>query len=92
LGEKVIDRKIRTALRGVRNVSFDPDLYKMEEIIGIFSEISKILSVGDEKALGVASFIIRKCYGKDNICDYFRRLTRNRNDIKRWGMEQFSLA
>ncbi|MCL2539925.1 MAG: HNH endonuclease [Firmicutes bacterium] len=93
LGEKVADRKIRTLLRHVRNSSFDAKTYKMEETIAVFSEVSKILGVSDEKALGVAAFIVGKGYDKDMVCDYFRRIVRKKNDVKSWDVyEHFRVA
>jgi hypothetical protein len=64
----------------------------MDETIEIFSEVSKILNIQDEKALSISAFIVKKGFDKDIICDYFRRIMRQRNDIKRWTMDQYSIA
>jgi hypothetical protein len=92
LGEKENDKRIRKFLESIRNNSFNSKLYKLDETVGLFSELLKILTIPDSKALEVAALIIRKGYDKDRICDYFRQIIRRSNDVKRWNIDTFTTA
>ena len=92
LNDKGALNKIRLYLRSVRNSSFKPDEYKLNEIIDTYSEFIKITSVTSEKSLLVASFIINKGWDKDIILDYYRRIMRKPNDVTRWKFETHKTA
>lgn len=92
LGEKSAIDKIRLHLRNVRNNVFNPDEFKLNEIIDTYSEFIKITSVNSEKSLLVASFIISKGWDKDLILDYYRRIMRTANDVIKWKFETHKTA
>ncbi len=92
LGDRMAPNKIRTHLRDVRNTSFDANTYKLNEILEVYSEFIKITSVDSEKALMVASFIVNKGWDKDSILDYYRKIMRNANDVKKWKIETHKTA
>lgn len=92
LGDKSAINKIRLYLRSVRNNSFNPDEFKLNEIIDTYSEFIKITSVSSEKALQVASFITSKDWDKDFILDYYRKIMRKANDVKSWKIETHKTA
>lgn len=92
LGDRLAVEKVRSYLRNVRDNSFNPDDYKLNEIVDVFSEFVKITSVESEKAILVASFIVNRGWDKDAILDYYRKIMRSANDVKKWKFETHRTA
>lgn len=92
LGDRIALTRIKINLRGIRNNSFDPHAFKMDEIIELYSDLSKITSMSDERAIQVAGFIIRSGWDKNTILDYYRAIIKLPNDVKSWKFETHFVA
>jgi len=92
LGDRNAVLKIRGYLRNIRTNTFNPKDYQMDETIELYSEFKKITSVDDEKSILVASYIISVKWDKNIITDYYRKIIRNRNDVKSWKIDTHKMA
>ena len=79
-------------LRNVRNTVFDQKIFLMDQIIELFSDISLVTSISDERAIRVSRFIIMSKWDKNLILDYYKSLIKLPNDIKKWKFETHVVA
>ena len=92
LGDRIALTRIKINLRGVRNNGFDPAEYKMDETVELYSDISKVTGISDERAIQVAGYIIRSGWDKQAILEYYRSIVKLPNDIKKWAFETHVVA
>ena len=92
LGDTLAINKVKTHLRDIRNNSFNEKQYNLDSVISLFTEVKRITGVSDERAIQIASFVVSKGWDKDLIMDYYRKITRKDNDIKRWKIETHKTA
>lgn len=72
------------AIRPLRNNIFEAKDFSFNEIIYVFSELSKATKIKEDRAIAVATYIVRSGYRADDIVDYYRRCMREINDISSW--------
>lgn len=88
LGNDRSNLLLKDALRPIRQNSFNAENYKFDKIIVLFDNISKaIKGIKEDRALSVASYIIRKDYDATDLLDYYRACDRVTNDMKSWDMQ-----
>jgi hypothetical protein len=92
LGDRIPMTRVKINLRGVRNNSFKSTDFQMDEVVELYSELSKITSISDERAIQVSGYIIRSGWDKDVILDYYRSIVRLPNDVKIWKYETHLVA
>lgn len=72
------------AIRPLRNNIFEAKDFSFNEIIYVFSELSKATKIKEDRAIAVATYIVRSGYRSDDIVDYYRRCMKEINDISSW--------
>jgi len=92
LGDKIPLTRVKVILRDVRNNSFDPDNYNLNEVINLFSDLTKITSMSNERAIQVAGYIIRRKWDIKIILDYYRKVVKLPNDVKGWKFDTHLVA
>ena len=71
-------------LRDVRTNTFDPKKYSFNEILEVFSEFSRATKIKEDRAIAVATYIVRKNYVSDDIIALYRKSMKVMNDITSW--------
>lgn len=92
LGDRIPMTRVKINLRGIRNNSFVPASFQMDNVVELYSDLSKITSMSDERAIQVAGYIIRSGWDKDTILDYYRSIVKLPNDVKAWKFETHVVA
>jgi len=92
LGDRIALTRVKINLRGIRNNSFLPASFHMDEVVELYSELSKTTSMSDERAIQVAGYIIRSGWDKNIILDYYRSIVKLPNDVKAWKFETHVVA
>lgn len=92
LGDRIPMTRVKINLRGVRNNSFDPVSFQMDNVVELYSDLSKITSMSDERAIQVAGYIIHSGWDKDIILNYYRSIMKLPNDVKSWKFETHVVA
>jgi hypothetical protein len=92
LGDRIPLTKVKKFLRGVRNNSFNQLDYNLDDVVVLYSELSKITSISDEKAIQVAGYIIKSGWDKNLIIKYYKDIMRLPNDCKQWNFETHEVA
>jgi 5-methylcytosine-specific restriction endonuclease McrA len=92
LGDRIGLNRIQVNLRDVRNNSFEASSFRMDEIVELYSEFSKITSVNDERAIQVASYIVKTGWDRTMILNYYREIVKLPNDLKSWKYETHLVA
>lgn len=72
------------AIRPLRNNIFEAKDFSFNEIIYVFNEFSRATKIKEDRAIAVATYIVRSGYRADDIIDYYRRCMREINDISSW--------
>lgn len=73
-------------IRPLRNNLFVAKDFSFNEIIYVFNELIRATKIKEDRAIAVATYIVRCGYRADDIIDYYRRSTRQVNDITSWDM------
>lgn len=92
LGDSMAVNKIKPYLRTIRNNPFNEKQFNLDQIIPLFSELKRITSISDERAIQVASFIVNKGWDRELILDYYREIAKYDNDLKKWKIETHETA
>lgn len=78
---------LKEAIAAVRNNGFDASLYKLDKILNLFNDLSKILKkVKEDRLLWMSNYIIRNNYDENKIKDTFTKAMREENDIPKWDL------
>lgn len=72
------------AIRPLRNNIFEAKDFSFNEIIYVFNELSRATKIKEDRAIAVATYIVRSGYRADDIIDYYRKCMRTVNDINSW--------
>lgn len=72
------------AIRPLRNNIFEAKDFSFNEIIYVFNELSIATKIKEDRAIAVATYIVRSGYRADDIIDYYRKCMRTVNDINSW--------
>lgn len=72
------------AIRPLRNNIFEAKDFSFNEIIYVFNELSRATKIKEDRAIAVATYIVRSGYRADDIVDYYRRCMKEINDISSW--------
>ena len=72
------------AIRPLRNNIFEAKDFSFNEIIYVFNELSRATKIKEDRAIAVATYIVRSGYRADDIIDYYRRCMKEINDISSW--------
>lgn len=77
--------RLKDALRPVRQNMFNAQDYSFDKIIVLFNELMRaVKGLKEERALAIASFIVRNNYDSERILSYYRECMRLQNDITSW--------
>ena len=77
--------RLKDALRLVRQNMFNAQDYSFDKIIVLFNELMRaVKGLKEERALAIASFIVRNNYDSEKILSYYRECMRLQNDITSW--------
>lgn len=80
--------RLKDALRPIRQNMFNAEDYSFDKIIVLFNDLMRVLKgIKEERALSIASFIIRNNYDSERILFYYKECTRLQNDITSWDKE-----
>lgn len=71
-------------IRPLRNNIFEAKDFSFNEIIYVFNELSRATKIKEDRAIAVATYIVRSGYRADDIIDYYRKCMRTVNDINSW--------
>ena len=71
-------------IRPLRNNIFEAKDFSFNEIIYVFNELSRATKIKEDRAIAVATYIVRSRYRADDIIDYYRKCMRTVNDINSW--------
>ena len=78
---------LKDALRPLRQTSFDAQTFSFDQIILLFNEIMRsVKGIREERALLIASYVVRSNYDTERILSYYREGMRLINDITSWDM------
>ena len=72
------------AIRPLRTNIFEAKDFSFNEIIYVFNELSRATKIKEDRAIAVATYIVRSGYRADDIIDYYRRCMKEINDISSW--------
>lgn len=72
------------AIRPLRNNIFEAKDFSFNEIIYVFNELSRATKIKEDRAIAIATYIVRSGYRADDIVDYYRRCMKEINDISSW--------
>ena len=87
-GNDISNIRLKDALRPIRQNPFNARDYSFDKIIILFNDLSRVIKgIKEERALSIASYIIRKNYDINIIVDYYRECMRLANDIISWDMQ-----
>lgn len=79
--------RLKESIASVRNNGFDASAYKLDKILNLFNELSKILKkVKEEKILWISNYVIRNNYDENKVKDTFTQAMREENDIPKWNL------
>ena len=75
------------SIRPLRNNIFEAKDFSFNEIIYVFNEFSRATKIKEDRAIAVATYIVRNGYRADDIVDHYRRCMKQVNDISSWDMQ-----
>jgi 5-methylcytosine-specific restriction endonuclease McrA len=77
------------SIRPLRNNIFEAKDFSFNEIISVFNSLSTIKDskIKEDRAIAVATYIVRSGYRADDILDHYRKCMRQVNDISSWDMQ-----
>ena len=74
-------------LRAVRGNPFEPKAYRFDEILALFNELMRaVKGLKDDRALSVASYVVKSGYDADTVVYYYRSCMKKINDVSSWDM------
>lgn len=77
--------KLNEQLKAVRNLPFNAADWKLDKILNLYNNLTKILKkVKEEKLLFISNYVIRNNFDENKVTDAFTALMREENDIGRW--------
>lgn len=88
LGNDRSGKLLKDALRPIRQNSFNAKNYSFDKIIILFNELMRVIKgIKEERALGIANYIVRNGYDSNRLVDCYRECMRGINDIISWDMQ-----
>jgi hypothetical protein len=74
-------------IRPLRQTWFDPKAFCFDEILQVFNEFARATKIKEDRAIAVATYIVRKGYDTDDIINLYRKSMKGINDISSWDID-----
>jgi hypothetical protein len=74
-------------VRPLRQTWFDPKAFCFDEILQVFNEFARATKIKEDRAIAVATYIVRKGYDADDIINLYRKSMKGINDISSWDID-----
>ncbi len=80
--------KLKAFVRKFRNAKFDPDEYRLEEVLSFYNSLAKkVKNINIARALWVAVYVVENNFNAEKIIQLYDNVLSGDNDVKKWNID-----